>query len=458
MSDQTIDRTSELRDVATQVVELARKAGAREAEAFVERSRQASATVREGEIEELSEASSKGIGLRVIVGGRLGFAATTDLNSDALKTLVSRAIALAKEAAPDEANALPTAKELSLKDRPRVERLYDDAVANLDPGWKLRVAFEMERAARAADPRCNNFEGSGAGESVSEYAIASSHGLVDSERGTYAYLWCAPVARDGDSLQTSSWSDYKRFLSELDTPGAIGREAAHRTVRMLGARKVESARVPVVFDPMMAAGFVGSLASATSGDLVYKRASFLTKSLNKAVAASLVTLVDDARIPGALGSGAFDGEGVPTRRLPLIEAGIVRNFLYDMRTARKAGTRTTGHAQRGYSSLPSIGPTNLRLEPGATSPEEIIRGVRRGLYVTTMLGRGANVVTGDYSRGANGLWIENGELTFPVQEVTVAGNLTEMLMGIDAVGSDLVVRGSVGAPTIRFAELAVGGR
>jgi PmbA protein len=457
MADPTTDRTGELRDTAAQVVELARKAGAKEAEAFVERSREASTTVRAGEIEELSEASSKGIGLRVIVGGRLGFAATTDLTPGSLERLVQRALALAKEAAPDPANALATAKELALGDRPRVDRLYDEAVASLDPGWKLRAAFELEKAAQA-DARCDNFEGSGAGEAVTEYAIANSHGLLDSERGTHLYLWCAPVAREGESLQTSSWSDHKRHFAEIGSPESVGREAARRTVRMLGARKVDSARVPVIFDPMMAAGFFGSIAGAVSGDLVYKKASFLGGSLEKAIAVPSLTLFDDGRIPGALGSGAFDGEGVPTRRTSIIENGVLKAFLYDIRTARKAGKRTTGHARRGYSSLPGIGPSNLRVQPGAVSPQEIIRGVKRGLYVTSMLGRGANVITGDYSRGANGLWIEEGAFAYPVQEVTVAGHLVQMLQSIDMIGSDLIVRGAVGAPTIRFAELAVGGR
>lgn len=457
MSDRTPDRTPELRDLAARMVELARKAGAKEAEAFVERSRDASATVRGGEIEELSEAASKGIGLRVVVDDRLGFVSSTDFDRGALELLAKRAVALAREAAPDPANSLPSKRELK-GEQHHVEGLFDDAVAELDPGWKLRAAFEMERAATAQDARCNNFEGSGAGEAVSEHAIASSHGLLESERGTHVFLWCAPVAREGESLQTSSWSDHRRHLAELESAESVGRTAARRTVRMLGARKIDTCRVPVIFDPLMAASFFGALTGAVSGDLVYKRASFLGKLLGQKVASSSVTLTDEPHLSGALGSSSFDGEGVPTRTLPLIEAGVLKNFLYDMRTARKAGTRTTGHARRGYASLPAIGPTNLRVQPGVQAAEEIIRQVKRGLYVTSMLGRGANVITGDYSRGANGLWIENGELTYPIQEATVAGDLLHMMQAIDAVGSDLLIRGSVGAPTLRFSELTVGGR
>lgn len=458
MAERFPDRTKELEDLVSRVVEQARRAGATQAEAYAVRSRESSCTVRGGEIEELSEAASKGIGLRIVSRGRLGFASTTDFDPTAIEALVQRALALARESAPDEANALPGPAELGRAERGAVSGLFDEAVAELDPGWKLRAAFEMERAARAQDPRCDNFEGTGAGEGVAERAIASSRGLVASERGTHVYLWCAPVAGEGDSLQTSSWSDSSRSLAALDAPEAVGREAARRTVRMLGARRARTGRFPVVFDPVMAASFAGGLSPAFSGDLVFKKASFLGTRLGQAVASPLLTLVDDARLPGGLASSAFDGEGVPTARLPLIERGKLRGFLYDMRTARKAGKQTTGHARRGYSSLPAIGATNLRVEPGSTPPEELLRGIKEGLYVTAMLGRGANVVTGDYSRGANGLWIENGELAYPVQEATVAGQLLDMLQAIDAVGSDLMVRGSIGAPSIRFAELAVGGR
>lgn len=457
LTEATADRTPELRSLVERVAGMARKAGASEAEAYAERSRNASAVVRNGEIEKLSEAASKGVGLRVIRGGRLGFAATSDFSDDALRELVERALALAKAASPDEANVLPSGAALRMADRPRVERLFDESVAALDPGWKLRAAMEAERAARAEDPRCDNFEGSGAGEAVSEAAIASTRGLVDSERGTYVYVWCSPVVRDGTSLQTASWSDYRRHLAELDAPEAVGREAARRVVRMLGARKIPTCRVPVIFDPVMSAAFFGGLAPAFNGDLVFKRASFLAGQLGRPVASSLVTLSDEPRLPGGLASASFDGEGVPTRSVPLLEEGVLRSFLYDTRTARKAGTRSTGHAQRSWSSLPAIGPTNLVVRAGTTAPEEIVRSVSRGLYVTAMLGRGANTVTGDYSRGANGLWIEDGAFAHPVQEVTVAGPLLGMLSAIDAVGTDLTFRGSIGAPTVRFAELAVAG-
>jgi PmbA protein len=268
---------------------------------------------------------------------------------------------------------------------------------------------------------------------------------------------CSPVAEQDGQLQTASWGDTRRTLSALESPEQIGRTAARRAARMLGARKPKTQRVPVVFDPRMAAGFIGSLAGAVSGDLVWKKSSFLREKLGQRIAPESITILDDATLAHGISTRPFDGEGVASRPLPIVERGVLKTFLYDSRTARKAGTKPTGSASRGWSSLPSIGASNFFLEPGPDDPEQIVKGIRNGLYVTAMLGRGADVVTGDYSRGANGLWIEDGALAYPVQEITVSGNLLEMLAAIDAVGTDLDFRSSVAAPTIRFAELQVSG-
>jgi PmbA protein len=226
---------------------------------------------------------------------------------------------------------------------------------------------------------------------------------------------------------------------------------------MLGARKVKSQKVPVIFDPQMAGSFVGNIASAANGDAIFKKSSVFAPLLGKSIGPKTVTVVDDGRLPRGLGTSPFDGEGVPTRRTAILEKGRLTSFLYDAFTARKAKAKTTANAGRSYSSLPSIQPNNLYLEPGTTPPESLIREVKNGFYVTSMLGSGADPVTGDFSRGANGLWIENGELARPVQEVTVAGNLLEMISRIDGIGSDLQFRGSSGAPTLRFSELTVAG-
>lgn len=441
--------------VAKRLVQRAQKKGAKQAEAFLQVGRESSCRVRDGEVEDLTQATSKGVGLRVIYKDRLGFAYTSDFDAASLDAFVDRAIQLAEAAAPNKLNGLPAKKELGK--RAKLKDLFDPAVETLDPEWKIKVSLEMEKAGKAVDPRVTTFDSVGAGDYVSNVVIASSEGLVDGYSGTYVYLYASPVASDGKGLQTSYWMDYKRHLAALDAPEKVGVEAARRAVRMLGARKVKSQKVPVIFDPRMASSFVGSIAGAANGDMVFKKSSVLAPLLGKQIAPKNFTVVDDGLLERGIGTSPFDGEGVATRRTPIVDRGTLANFLYDSFTARKAKAATTGNASRGYSGMPYIGTHNLYLEKGDVAPEEIIRGVKNGFYVTAMLGRGANPVTGEYSRGANGIWIENGELAFPVQEVTVAGNILTMLKSVDAIGSDLEFRGTVAAPTIRFSEMTVAG-
>ncbi len=441
--------------LAKKLMARAKKKGAQQAEVFIEVGREASVRVRDGEIEDLTQATSKGVGIRVFVNKRLGFAWTSDFTEGSLNGFVDRAVQLAAAAAPNPLNGLPDRS--SLKGHANVGALFDPAIANLRPEWKIEAAIEMEKAGKSVDPRIKTFESVGAGESVSEVYLASSEGFTGGYQGTYAFLFAVPVAAEGDQLQTSYWVDYKRFFDKLDTPESVGKEAARRAVRMLGAKKVKSQRVPVIFDPMMAASFVGSVASACNGDAVFKQSSFLASKLGEKIAPSTVTIVDDGLLKDGIATSPFDGEGVPTRTTKVVDQGVLNAFLYDAFTARKAKTQSTGNAARGYRTMPHIGTNNLYLQAGDQRPEDIIKGVKNGFYVTAMLGHGANLVTGEFSRGANGLWIENGELTKPVQEVTVAGHLIAMLQGIDAIGNDLTFRGSTAAPTIRFKELTVSG-
>jgi PmbA protein len=446
-----------LRSIAEKVVARAVKRGAKQAEAYLETQRESSVRVRDGDVEDLTQSTSRGLGLRLIRGQRLGFAYTTDLSPASLDGLVDRALALAKVAAPDAANQLPTAADLKVRN-PALE-LFDPAVAELSTEWKIDAAKTMERSARAVDRRVSNFESVGAGDQVSEVAIASSEGLSDHYRSSAVVLYCMPVAQGDDGkLQTGYWIDYRRKLSQLQPAEEIGRIAAERAVRMLGAERGPTCRVPVILDPLQAAGFFGGLLGALNGKLVYQKASFLTGRLGQRIAAPELDVIDDGLLPLGLGTSPFDGEGLATRRTPLLEKGVLKTFLYDTYSAHKAKARSSATASRGYQSLPSIGATNILVRTDRPTPAaEIVRGVKRGLYVTAMLGRGADTVTGDYSRGANGIWIENGELTRPVHEITVAGSLLDMLTKIDAIGDDPEFRGSIGAPTIRFSELTVAG-
>ena len=258
-------------------------------------------------------------------------------------------------------------------------------------------------------------------------------------------------------MQRDGWYSTQRRLSRLESPESEGRTAAQRTLRRLGARKVTTQEVPVVFDPDMAASLLRSLCGAVSGSAIYRGASFLQGKLGQQVAAACLTVVDDGRMPGALGSRPFDGEGLPTRRTVVIENGALASYLLDTYTGRKLGLASTGNASRSLGQRPTVGPMNFYVQPGAASPEEIIRSVDRGLYITEMIGFGANLVTGDYSRGAVGMWIEKGELVFPVEEITIAGNLKDMLQNIEMIGNDLEWRSPIAAPTIKIGRMTVAG-
>jgi PmbA protein len=449
-----------LRDVAVRAVETARRLGADRADAYIEVSRESQVRVREGDVEDLTQATARGIGLRLIKDGCLGFAYSSDVpggdNAD-VDQLAARALALASATAPDPANVIPTAEDLLPRNGPL--ELCDPRVVELSTEWKIAAAKEMERAGRAFDRHVLHFESVGVSDVISEVAFASSEGIADGYRQSSVVLYSAPVAQGDDgSLQTSSFVDYRRFLDELRPAEEVGRLAAARAVRMLGAKKGPTARLPVVMEPQIAAGFFGGLLSALDGNLVRKGASFLRDKLGARIGPDWLRIIDDGLFPRGLGSAPFDGEGLPTRRTPLVEAGVLQAFLYDCTTAAKVGAQSTRTASRGYRSLPGIGTTTVLAQSARPTPHaKILEGIREGLFVTAMLGRGGDPVTGDYSRGANGLWIENGELTHPVQEMTVGGNLLAMSAAIEAMGDDLEFHGSLGAPTLRFGELTVSG-
>lgn len=442
-----------LLDVCEELVRLAKKAGASDSEAYAERTRDSSVKVREGNVEELQQATSKGVGLRVFAAGRLGFAYGTDFSRDGLRGLAQSAVALAKGAAKDEFNELPRGAQLGRGP----EGAYDAAIEDIDPAWKLRAARAAESAAARVDRRVRKFDSTGAGDYLAHSAIASSRGASGESRASYAYVYCSPVAEADGQLQTASWSDTRRRLAELQPPEEVGRIAAQRAARMLGARKIKTQKAAILFEPQQAAGFLAGLSAAVNGDLVHKKSSFLAKLLGKRIASEQVTVVDDATLSGGLATRPFDGEGVVSQRTVVIERGVLKSFLYDTYTARKSGARSTGNAARGWSSLPHVGTSNFVLERGSTSADEIVRGTKRGLLVTAMLGSGANAVTGEYSRGANGLWIEDGQIAHAVQEVTVSGTLLDLLQAIDAVGDDLDLRSSTAAPTLRIAEAVISG-
>jgi PmbA protein len=443
--------------IAAEAIERARRAGADHAEAFVQSSRSFGVEVNRGKIETLKQSAARGLGLRVLVGGAQGFVSSNDLSRERIEDLARRVVALARLSTPDPANAFPAPDEAGPAGGSDLD-LFDPEVLALPAEKKIEMAIELERVALAHDPRIRRTDGahvtSGAGASV----IANSHGLVRASSGTAVSAYVVPLADDRDGRQQSGgYGMTQRRLEALPPMETIALEAARRAVARIGARPVPTARVPVVMHPDIAEAWIGEILDAFSAESVIQKSSWLTEKLGETIASSLVTLVDDGRLRGRVGSAPHDGEGVATRRNVLIERGVCAMFLYDTYHARRAGTRSTGSAVRGYSSVPGIGSHNLYLEPGADTPEAILRRVDRGFYMDDQGSFGFNSVTGDYSFQAQGFWIERGEKQFPVDGVTVASNSLDMLRNVVAVGNDLRWEGSVASPTILIAEMTVSG-
>lgn len=446
-----------LLDTASQVLEIAKTVGADQADVVAARSTDFEVKVAGGKIDTLTQATSKGLGLRVFVGGRMGFCTTSDFAPDSLRHATTRAVAMAREAADDPHNGLPPELEPGRIDAGADLDLYDPAIVEVSTEDKIRWAHGLEAAARAVDPHVTKFRDSGVASGESHSVLVTSSGAVRTMAATGISLWCNPIAERDGELQTEVWYDTQTHLEDLEPVEAVGRKAGERAVRMLGARPVKTQSVTVIFEPHLAAGLVAGMLGALNGDLVYKGASFLTDKLGVRIAVPGLTVIDDPLLPRGNGSAPFDGEGLPTAKKAVIDAGVLTTFFYDSYTARKAGVKPTANARRGYSSLPWAGPFNFYVQPGADDPREILREPERALLVTRGLGRGVSSVSGEYSRGANGLWLERGEIVHPVQEVTIAGDFLEMLGRIDAIGNDLEMRGSFGAPTLRIAEMTVSG-
>ncbi len=442
------------RELAAAVVEKARRGGAELAEAYFARSEELLVEVREGEVETLKLAREEGIGVRVIRKGRLGFAYTSDLSWPAVKEAVAGALANAGTASEDPYHSFPEPPPAY----PDLE-LEDPLLKEVSLAEKIEKAREIERAGRAFDPRIRLTERASYEDARYLVAIANSRGLLASCRGSFCGGYAVLVAEADGEQETGFGIQFTRKFKELDA-GAVGREAAARAVRLLGARRLETGRVPVVMDPHVVASFLGMLASALSAEAVQKGRSLFAGKVGKSVAAPGVTIVDDATLPGGLLSSPFDGEGVPGQRTVLIEGGQLRGFLYNTYTAARDQVASTGNAARGsFKSTPEVGSTNFYLAPGGFAPEQIIESTTWGLYLTEVMGmHTANPISGDFSVGAAGIWIEHGELTKPVRGMVIAGNILELLEAVDAVGNDLRFFVGKGAPTIRVTGLTVSGK
>jgi PmbA protein len=455
------ETATDLESLTADVVALAMKAGATDAEAVAREGDEFSVNVRLGEVETLKESGSRGLGLRVFLGRRSGSASTSDLTAEGIRQLVDGALALAHVTEEDPFAGLPETGEFGSVESDL--HLYYNDVYSLGSAERIEWARRAEAAALAADPRITNSDGGSFDAATGRRALANSRGFVGSYRTSYAGVAAAPLAKDADGkMQRDGWWSSARRLSDVESPEAVGKEAARRTLRRLGARRVATQSVPIIFAPETARTLIGSVFEAASGDAIWRGASFLAGKLGETIAAPALTIVDDntMQLPtgvGAFGSSPFDDEGLPSQRTVVVENGVLRNYLLNTYTARKLGMRSTHNAARGLAGAPGVGCGNLFLTPGKLTPEEIIGEVKAGLYVTSLMGFGTNMVTGDYSRGATGLWIENGQLTHAVEEVTIAGNLAEMLRNVTAIGNDLVFRGSVASPTLRIDGMTIAG-
>jgi PmbA protein len=443
-------------EIAASAIESARREGASACDAVIVELDSSASGVRMREIETVKLSRERRLGLRCLVGRGTAVASTADLDRAAIERLAADVVAMARLVEPDPLAGLP-APELLSRDHPDLQ-LVDLAGLEITPEERVERALRCEAAALDSDVRIVNSEGAGFSARGSRATYASSAGFSGSYATTSYSLWAAPVATLDGAMQGDSWYDSRRALARLASPEEVGRTAAQRALRRLGARPIPTQEVPVVFDPQTAATLFGHLASAACGGALYRRASFLLDRLGEVVASPLVTVVDDGRLVAGPASRPFDAEGVATRRTVVVEKGTLQSYLLDCYGAAKLGLASTGNAARAVGDVPTSAPTNLHLVPGTSSPAEIIASVPQGLYVTSLSGFGVNGVTGDYSRGAAGLWIERGELAWPVEEVTIAGNLLEMLRSIEMVGDDLSFRSSIAAPTLKIARMTVGGR
>jgi PmbA protein len=434
----------------------ARAQGAVEADAFMVEEELHTVQVRLGGVESLKHARENRCSLRIFTEAGSASATTSDLSPEALARLVDESVRLAKVARRDEHSGLPAAEALA-REVPDLG-LWDPDGHALTVEDKIDRARRAEAAALEADPRVRNSEGAEFYDRQARVAYASSGGFAGGFRVSSYALSVSPVASDEGDMERDYWYTAARRLADLEPPEEVGREAARRAVRRLGGRKPETLEVPVVFDSETAASLVRAFAVAASGPSLYRGTSFLIGQRGQTVASPIVTIVDDPLMPRGLGSRPFDGEGLPSRRTVLVDRGVLTSYLLDTYSARRLGLTATGHAAREGGGGVTVGYTNLHLEPGPWAPEEILRTVDRGLYVTELIGFGVNFATGDYSRGAVGFWIEGGELAYPVEEITVAGNLRRMFQDVEMVGRDLAFRDQTAAPTVKIARMTVAGQ
>ncbi len=443
-------------DIAEKVIKETLKLGVEEAEAYLETNREFEVEVRDGDVETVKQSTTKGIGLTVFKEKKLGFSYTSDLTPESLQQFIKRTVQLSEVSDPKPWNGLPDSdKEETQKDLD----LWDLSISEIESTQKIEIAKKAENIALAYDKRITKSYGSSFSDSESEIIIVNSKGISRSAKTTSVGFGVSVIAGEGSNMQSGGWSSNKRHFKDLEDIEEVAKQAGKRAVEKLGAKSVPTVKVPVVYDRYASGSFWYGLMFALDGDSVYKKTTFLTDYLGKPLASKLITITDNPIIPRHTGSAPFDGEGKITKENTLMANGVLKIFIYDSITARKAGVKVnTITRRRGYNSPAAGGFLNIIVKNGDTPLEKIIKGIGEGFYVTGLRGIGTDTPTGNYSVGASGFWIKNGEIAFPVDGITLGGNTAEILKNIEQVANDLDMRGSLNSPSFKVSELAVGGK
>ena len=445
------------RSLASELVSELKKQGAEAADVFILSSVGFNTTVRLGKIERLQQSISKGLGLRVIKNGAMANTFTTDFTDRAVKDLARETMQIVQVSNADKHNGLAPKEMLGSYEGKLM--LFDESIAKLTPEKKIEMARSAEDVGLKFDKRIKNANGTSWSDSRTQVTLSNSDGFTGQYQMTQASLFVGLLAEDEDGTkQTDGFFTFGRYLNTLASPQAVGEEAARRVVKKLGGRKVKSAVVPVVLDPRVGSFLLGDVFGAASGGSIYRRMSYLVDKVGQQIASPMITIVDDAIMTDGVASRPFDAEGVKSSNVVVVEKGVLKQYVCDSYAARRLNLKPTGNASRSYQGNPGVGSTNLYIKNGDTSPADIIKSVKSGLYLDRVGGQGMNSTTGDFSMGANGYWIENGEITHAVQEITVAGNVLKMLNNVKAVGNDLSFKlGTTASPTLLVSEITVGG-
>lgn len=435
-----------------ELVDRCQSRGADASEVLLETSRRLRIEVRNGEVETVQESSSHGVGFRVFKDGKMGFAHSNDLSDESLNDAIASAVTFSRYMTADEHNVLPS--DTGTTD---VDGLYDPQIAVLSMDSKIALITETEELAMR-DRRITKSDGARYNEGDGTVSLANSNGVVKNYRSSYCGFGVTVVAERGDQKSSGGEGCTRRFFTDLVEPAEVADEAARSAYEMLDPRMVQTQRAPVIFHRDVAYALLGGILGAINGERVLQGASFLADKVGERIGSQMMTIIDDGTAAKGLASSPFDGEGVPTQRRTIVDRGVLQGFMYNTMVASRAGVESTGNASRGgFSSLPGIGPHNFYMEAGDSDPQQIIGATGNGLYLKGVTGYGINPVSGNFSGGAQGFWIRNGRIAFPVRGLTIASSAEEMLNGIDMLGNDLDLNRTTTAPTLRIAEMQIGG-